>query len=227
MCLTRSATALIVLIRHSVASKVAMLYVILCILFGESDSPASVLTVYAVAARSAGRNRCSSLQRHVVTVSENEPDRVLLVCSSLTSVYAHVYGMHQSADDAMYFLAWLSALGAMGVLDVTWVLLNARCGIYKGRAAAGRSRLFVTVAWLLMLAAEASLVSVMVRSTSSLAVAALLGALAGLTIYVVFNGTTLVMDATWPVSTALLDTCWGTTLGAIGATIALLADRDS
>lgn len=53
MCLTRSATALIVLIRHSVASKVAMLYVILCILFGESDSPASVLTVYAVAARSA------------------------------------------------------------------------------------------------------------------------------------------------------------------------------
>lgn len=127
----------------------------------------------------------------------------------------------------MYFLAWLSALGAMGALDVTWVLLNTHCGIYKGRAAAGRSRLFVAVVWLLMLAAEASLVSVMVRGTSSLAVAALMGALAGITIYVVFNGTTLVMDATWPVSTALLDTCWGTTLCAVGATMALLADRNS
>lgn len=162
-----------------------------------------------------------------VTVSENEADRALLACNSLTNVYVHVYGMHQSADGAMYFLAWLSALGTMAALDVTWVLLNARCGIYKGRAAAGRSRLFVAVAWLLMLASEASLVSVMVRSTSSLAVAALLGALAGLTIYVVFNGTTLVMDATWPVSTALLDTCWGTTLGAVGATMALLTDRES
>jgi hypothetical protein len=53
MYLTRSATTLIVLIRYSIASEVAMLYATLCILFGESDSPASVPMVYAVAATSA------------------------------------------------------------------------------------------------------------------------------------------------------------------------------
>lgn len=125
----------------------------------------------------------------------------------------------------MYFLSWLSALGAMTALDVTWVLLNARCGIYKGRAAAGRSRVFIAVVWLLMLAVEASLVSVMVLSTSSTATAALMGALAGLTVYVVFNGTTLVMNETWHPSTALLDTCWGVTLFTAGAVIAKSVDR--
>ena len=123
----------------------------------------------------------------------------------------------------MYFLSWLAAFVAMGILDTVWVMINSRCGIYKDHVGVARGRLFIVVAWVLMLATEASLVSVMVRSTSSFEKAALMGALAGLTIYVVFNGTTLVMDAKWPVSTALLDTCWGTILNAIGAIMALLA----
>ncbi len=53
MYLMRPATTLIVLIRYTIASEAAMLHVTLCILFGEFDSSASVLTVYAVAATSA------------------------------------------------------------------------------------------------------------------------------------------------------------------------------
>lgn len=125
----------------------------------------------------------------------------------------------------MLFLGWLSALGAMAALDVTWVLLNARCGLYKGRLAPGRSRLFVATAWLLMLAAEAGLVTFTTRCVSGLASATLAGALAGLTVYTVFNGTTLVMDATWTLSTAVLDTCWGTSLLAVGALAAFAVDH--
>ena len=122
----------------------------------------------------------------------------------------------------MYFLAWLAALGTMAVLDVAWVVLNSRYGLYKGRMAAGRSKMFVAVAWLLMLAAEAGLVTFMISCVSSMSMAALVGALAGLTVYLVFNGTTLVMDATWPISTALLDTCWGTSLLAVGALVSFV-----
>jgi uncharacterized membrane protein len=122
----------------------------------------------------------------------------------------------------MYFLAWLAALGTMAALDVAWVVLNTRYGLYKGRMVAGRSKTFVAVAWLLMLAAEAGLVTFMISCVSSMPAAALVGALAGLTVYLVFNGTTLVMDATWPISTALLDTCWGTCLLAVGAIVSFV-----
>lgn len=132
---------------------------------------------------------------------------------------------HADGNTKMYFLSWLAAFVAMGVLDTVWVVINSRCGIYKDHVGVARGRLFTAVAWVLMLATEASLVSVMVRSTSSIETATLMGALAGLTIYAVFNGTTLVIDAKWPMSTAMLDTCWGTTLNAIGATMALLAVR--
>jgi uncharacterized membrane protein len=110
----------------------------------------------------------------------------------------------------------------MAALDVPWVLLNARFGLYKGRAAPGRAWLVAPV-WLAMLVAEAWLLAYVARPQKTYRAAALVGALAGLTVYVVYNGTTLVTDRAWTGAQALLDTCWGAVMFAVAAVLVHLA----
>jgi len=101
-------------------------------------------------------------------------------------------------------------LASLIVLDIPWVWLNMRFGVYKNRVNGIVSHpVLVLAIWLTILLSEAFLVSYIVSTARNWWTALLSGMFVGLVIYITFNGTALVCFRQWGWLPAIVDTAWG------------------
>lgn len=109
-------------------------------------------------------------------------------------------------------------LAVLAVLDLTWVLLNFRFGIYKDRMVTSRRHL-VPLIWIIILVAEALLLAYIVSRASRWWIALLTGLFVGFVVYFTFNGTALTVFESWTFPVAAMDTAWGMVLFGTAALV--------
>ena len=127
---------------------------------------------------------------------------------------------HASAS-ASVAVAVAAAFAVMLALDIPWVVLNTRYGVYR-ELVNGRVRHWVAVLglWLLVLVLNAVVIGYSMQSETRWWGALLYGAFLGLATYGTFNATALVTFSSWTWTAACVDTAWGTLLFGAAATAA-------
>lgn len=116
-------------------------------------------------------------------------------------------------------------LAVLAILDLTWVLLNFRFGIYKNRLVTHRRHL-VPLIWLIILVSEAVLLAFIVSRASRWWVALLAGVFVGFVVYFTFNGTALTVFESWTFPVAAMDTAWGMFLFGAAALVGYAFHRN-
>lgn len=121
-------------------------------------------------------------------------------------------------------IMWLRVATALAVIvsmDIPWVMLNSRYGLYKGLVRGTVSNpAAVGALWLAVMLAEAVLIGYVISTSTSWWAALLSGAFIGFTVYFTFNATALVTFDTWPRSVAAVDTVWGAVMLGAAALVA-------
>ena len=117
-----------------------------------------------------------------------------------------------------------ASFATMLVLDIPWVTLNTRYGLYKGKVnGIVTNRAAVGAIWVAILIMNSLLVGYIASTASKWWAATLACAFCGLAVYATFNGTSVVLFDSWPAATALGDTAWGAVLFAAAGTAAYFA----
>ena len=115
----------------------------------------------------------------------------------------------------LFFVLWAVLLG----LDIPWVLLNTRFGIYRGWVnGVITNRAVVGVLWILISGLMALCITGIARYFP-LKMIISAAVIFGFTVYFIFNATSLAMFQ-WSVWSALGDTLWGSVLCGIAGTVA-------
>lgn len=109
-------------------------------------------------------------------------------------------------------------------LDIPWVLLNAKFGIYKPLIKEASTALLAPV-WIMMILLNSLLLSFIISHAKTWWEAGLAGMFVGLAVYFTFNGTNIVMFRSWTLRLALMDTCWGMFLFGMAAIIGYFAAK--
>lgn len=119
-----------------------------------------------------------------------------------------------------------AAFAAMLALDIPWVTLNARMGLYKGRVnGIVTRRASIGALWIAILLVNASLVGYIATTATRWWTALLACMFAGLAVYGTFNGTAVVLFDSWPGKVAAGDTGWGIFLFGIAGLAAFFASQ--
>ena len=112
------------------------------------------------------------------------------------------------------------AFAVLMAMDLPWVIVNKKIGLYKGHV---RGKVIhpaaVAAIWLVILLSEALLLSYIVSTAKRWWAAMLAGSFAGFVVYFTFNGTALVTFDTWPIHVAAADTLWGCALLGTAAAV--------
>lgn len=110
-------------------------------------------------------------------------------------------------------------------LDVPWVVLNTKYGIYRGIGPV-RGNGAMAMSWLVIVVLNALLITSVVRYSQKKHTPLevfLIGAFIGLVSYSTFNGTAVNIMQGWSPGMALVDTLWGALLYGAAASLASLA----
>jgi len=111
------------------------------------------------------------------------------------------------------------------VLDVPWVVLNTKYGIYQGIKTV-RGNGAMAAAWIVIIMLNALLITSVVRYSQKRHTPLevfFIGAFVGFVSYSTFNGTIVNIMQKWSFKMALIDTVWGVLLYGGAASLASLA----
>jgi uncharacterized membrane protein len=134
----------------------------------------------------------------------------------------------EPASTVLLIGAGTAAVGVMTFLDLTWIGLNVRYGVYKGRVDVQRPRWQVALLWGAVLIVLAALATSVAYRHPTVGTATVNAAILGAIVYFVFNATALVAFGTqWTWTAAVIDTAWGGILLAVGALVAALVLHQS
>jgi uncharacterized membrane protein len=119
-----------------------------------------------------------------------------------------------------------AAVGVLIALDLPWVIINTKYGVYRGHVnGTVKQPAVVGAIWLCILIAEALLLSYLSSTAHKWWSALLASMFVGLVVYGTFNGTSLVTFDTWSWQLAGIDTAWGVLLLGLAGVAAYFAGR--
>lgn len=125
-------------------------------------------------------------------------------------------------------IAASSALAVKLAMDIPWVALNNRFGLYKGLVHGNVTKpALVGALWLSILIVNACLVGHLALTASKWWTALLACAFAGFCVYGTFNGTAVVLFESWRGFTAVGDTLWGVVLFAVAGIAAFFVLQEA